>query len=225
MMSVALLLTTGVVMREMLRGNILLGPTATSGISATIYITGAAHLLSDIVIFILPMVLLCQVRLTTTQKIGLYASFGVGILTSVISIFKIVTVREAFTSKDPLYKEVPVTILSIAEPTSAIVFACVPLMRPLLCCSGTSRDSSNSSNRPLTSATESYADQMRLRDSLQPQSPESLRIPTYPPTVRIIEAERITDEYIESYHESMLVGGRVNRMSPYTRHPSTPTKS
>ncbi|KAK1993153.1 hypothetical protein LX36DRAFT_730559 [Colletotrichum falcatum] len=203
LMSLALLITNGVIMRNFLRGNFIPDISTARRVQTATYITGAAHLASDIVIFILPMALLGQMRLTKPQKIGLYASFGVGVFTSAISMFKIVTAHAAFASVDPLYDAVPVIIFSIAEPTSAIVFACVPLIRPLLRCG---------------SSAETYANQMRLENSLQ------TRNPIRPQMFSIAAAERNINMDIEGHHTNVLVNGVTNKPSLYTTHTSTLTK-
>ncbi|KAK2039340.1 hypothetical protein LZ31DRAFT_606660 [Colletotrichum somersetense] len=224
LISVILLIMNGVAMRSYLNGNLLLTVQNIGRIRTVTYITAGAHLLSDVVIFILPMVVLWPVRVTKTQKIGLYASFGVGIFTIVILIFKIVSISETFNSPDPSYEVVTATVLAIAEPTSAIVFACVPFIRPLIQRGGASKDGSHSSSRHLTSTSGNQADPMRLERSMQPQSPESLSIPTSPQMVRIIEAERSIDGDIEGYHAALFVEGRGNSMTPFTTQLSSPTK-
>ncbi|GJD04464.1 hypothetical protein ColKHC_13289 [Colletotrichum higginsianum] len=44
------------------------------------YVNAAMHLVTNIIIFILPIALVQKMRLAPTQKVGLIASFGVGIL-------------------------------------------------------------------------------------------------------------------------------------------------
>ncbi|KAK2026541.1 hypothetical protein LX32DRAFT_17339 [Colletotrichum zoysiae] len=224
LISVALLIMNGVAMKSYLAGNLLLTVQNIDKITTVTYITAGAHLVSDIVIFILPMVVLWPVRVTKTQKIGLYASFGVGVFTIVILIFKIVNISETFSSPDPSYQVVTATVLAIAEPTSAIVFACAPFIRPLLQRGGASKDGSHSSSRHLTSTSGNQADPMRPERSMQPQSPECLSIPTSPQMVRIIEAERSIDGDIEDYHAALFVERRGNSMNPFTTQLSSPTK-
>lgn len=116
------------------------------------YANAAINLATDIIIFILPIALVWRLRLGTMQKVGLIASFGVGILyvhislsnadvlsrvtntdsTGVISIVRFVTLPEVIETSDINYLAVPLVLLSVAEPTSAIVCACVPILRPLL---------------------------------------------------------------------------------------------
>ncbi|KAK2051020.1 hypothetical protein LY76DRAFT_585399 [Colletotrichum caudatum] len=224
LISVSLLIMNGVAMRSYLAGSLLLTIQNLGRIKTVTYITVGAHLISDVVIFILPMVVLWPVRVTKTQKIGLYASFGVGILTTVILIYKIVNISETFSSADPSYQLVTASIFAIAEPTSAIVFACTPLIRPLIQRCGASSDCSHGSCRHLTSTSGNQADSMRPEHSMQPQSPESLSIPTSPQMVRITEAERRIDGDIEDYHAALFVEGRRSSMTPFTAQPSSPTK-
>ncbi|KAK1963579.1 hypothetical protein LY78DRAFT_584384 [Colletotrichum sublineola] len=225
LISVALLVANGVVMRELLLGVLIPSPETIRASQTLTYVTGATHLASDIVIFMMPMVLLCPLRVTRWQKIGLYASFGVGIITSAISIFKIVTAHIAFSSIDVSYQSTPVTLLSIAEPTSAIIFACVPLIRPLLQRNGASKDGSYDSSSHLTSSAGTRPDPMRFEHSMQPQSPASLSTPTSPQMSRIMKTEGSIDGDIEGYHAALFVEGRGSSMTPFTTHLSTPTKN
>ncbi|KAK2042412.1 hypothetical protein LZ31DRAFT_623923 [Colletotrichum somersetense] len=200
--SVPLLITYGVFTSRLFYGSLIPDHTTFKNVRTITYITGAAHLLSDIIIFILPIAVLGQMRLTKTQKISLYASFGVGIFTSAISIFKIVTAHEALVSIDPFYGTVPVILLSTAEPTSAVVFACVPLMGQLFRCGSARKDSNGSSGSYLINYSENCADkyQMRLEHNLQLQSPTSLTIPTHPQMARISKTEGSIDDNVEDYH-------------------------
>ncbi|KAF6808344.1 hypothetical protein CMUS01_13912 [Colletotrichum musicola] len=96
------------------------------------YANAGINLTTDIIIFILPLTLVWRLRLAMMQKIGLIASFAVGILTGVISIVRFVTLEEVIQTSDFNYVSVPLVLLSLAEPTSAIVCASVPILRPLL---------------------------------------------------------------------------------------------
>ncbi|KAF6836281.1 hypothetical protein CPLU01_03779 [Colletotrichum plurivorum] len=96
------------------------------------YANAGINLTTDIIIFILPLTLVWRLRLAMMQKIGLIASFAVGILTGVISIVRFVTLEDVIQTSDFNYVAVPLVLLSLAEPTSAIVCACVPILRPLL---------------------------------------------------------------------------------------------
>ncbi|KAK2729349.1 integral membrane protein [Colletotrichum kahawae] len=121
------------------------------------YVNAAVHLATDIVIFILPLPLVSSLKLATMQKAGLIASFAVGIFTGAISVVRMVNLPLGITSTDPFFDAVPLVLFSIAEPTSAIICACIPIMRPLLGCTGRSPSSSQGSWRWLSKVSNNSA--------------------------------------------------------------------
>ncbi|KAF4482531.1 hypothetical protein CGGC5_v009076 [Colletotrichum fructicola Nara gc5] len=121
------------------------------------YVNAAVHLATDIIIFILPLPLVGSLKLATMQKAGLIASFAVGIFTGAISVVRMVNLPLGINSTDPFFDAVPLVLFSIAEPTSAIICACIPIMRPLLGCSDRSRNSSQGSRRWLSKLSDKSA--------------------------------------------------------------------
>ncbi|EFQ34832.1 uncharacterized protein GLRG_09976, partial [Colletotrichum graminicola M1.001] len=88
------------------------------------YLSGASNLVTGIIVFILPIILVGRMRLAAMQKAGLIASFGVGIFTCAMSIMRIISMKLDLGSGDPFYAIVPITLLGAAELTSAVVCAC-----------------------------------------------------------------------------------------------------
>ncbi|KAF4811593.1 hypothetical protein CGCSCA5_v009848 [Colletotrichum siamense] len=162
-----MLAATAVIMASMLLSGVfvtkkLLDPeyAASSDQSAFLiwgYVNAAVHLATDIIIFILPLPLVGSLKLATMQKAGLIASFAVGIFTGAISVVRMVNLPLGINSTDPFFDAVPLVLFSIAEPTSAIICACIPIMRPLLGCSDRSRSSSQSSRRWLSKLSDKSA--------------------------------------------------------------------
>ncbi|KAK2002551.1 hypothetical protein LX36DRAFT_599172 [Colletotrichum falcatum] len=171
----ASLILGGVVMRDFNDPDPTKFPDTTStGFEVFSYLTSASNIATGIVVFIMPIVLVSRMRLATMQKAGLIASFGVGIFTCTISIFRIITMKLGLTSRDPFYDIVPLSLLNVAELTSAIVCACLPLMRPLLSCAGTTGYRTNGYREPLTAESGASASRMRRRQSLPMHSPGNL---------------------------------------------------
>ncbi|KAK1462983.1 hypothetical protein CCUS01_08388 [Colletotrichum cuscutae] len=221
---IGLLIFGGIVMRDFLKP----GYVPTPGEKAYLifgYVNAAVHLSTDIVIFILPLAFVGQMRLAAMQKAGLISSFGVGIFTSAISVLRIVSLPLATSGIDGFYQAVPLVLLSMAEPTSAVICACVPIMRPLLACSGTSRYGSQGSRRPLSGATNESAGQRRQTPSAPPQSPTST---TSQSVTQMTYKSTITgsiDGDLEGYTSSQQARGSINTLNPLSMHPSSPTKT
>ncbi|KAK2037310.1 hypothetical protein LZ31DRAFT_570903 [Colletotrichum somersetense] len=83
------------------------------------YLTGAFNLVTAIIIFMLPIALIGRMRFGAMQKAGLIASFGVGIFTCVMSVMRMISMKMRLNSVDEFYEVVPVTLLGVAELTSA----------------------------------------------------------------------------------------------------------
>ncbi|OHW90119.1 integral membrane protein [Colletotrichum incanum] len=220
----AMLISGGLTMRSYLDPNSV--PNAgDKQILIFVYVNAAAHLITDIIIFILPIALVGRLRLATMQKIGLITSFGVGIFTSAISILRILSVQVGLNTIDPYYRAVPLVLLSIVEPMSAIICACIPLMRPLFSCSGTSRYGSHGSHRNLSRRADDYVGRMHLRHNLSPELLTSPTVPKTPAMARTNDDGKSINGDIESYHTSQQARGSINSMNPLTMHPSAPTKT
>ncbi|KAK6225536.1 hypothetical protein QIS74_01583 [Colletotrichum tabaci] len=190
------------------------------------YVNAAAHLVTNIIIFILPIALVQKMRLAPTQKVGLIASFGVGIFTSAISILRMVSLPIGLDSNDPSYDAVPLGLLSLAEPTSAIICACAPLVRPLLSWPRRLRYDSQSPQRPCSEVVggSNNTGRMHLRHSGPPQSPASPTSPTTPRMAGVVDVEGSINGDIEGYHASQQARGSIHDMDPLTMHPSTSTE-
>ncbi|KAK6225597.1 hypothetical protein QIS74_01644 [Colletotrichum tabaci] len=90
------------------------------------------HLVTDILIFILPLPLLGMLKLHKPQKLALFASFSLGFLTCAISIIRIITLPGSLDTVDQTYESTPTTLWTIAELSSAVICCCIPTLRPLV---------------------------------------------------------------------------------------------
>lgn len=73
----AMLISGGLILKQFLK--LSFRPTK-GDVLAWAYANVAVHLITNIVIFIFPLTLICQLRLAIMQKLGLIFSFGVGVL-------------------------------------------------------------------------------------------------------------------------------------------------
>ncbi|KAK2060844.1 hypothetical protein LY76DRAFT_540201 [Colletotrichum caudatum] len=171
------------------------------------YFTGACNIITSIIIFMLPIALVGRMRFGAVQKAGLIASFGVGIFTCVMSVIRIISMKMSLNSGDEFYKIVPITLSGAAELTSAIVCACIPLMRPLLSCAGTTGYRGKGSREPSSAELEESASRMRWRHGLPLSSPATPTFPAAPQMARVVDCRESVIWATESYHEGNRLGG------------------
>ncbi|KAL7625943.1 hypothetical protein AAE478_002712 [Parahypoxylon ruwenzoriense] len=87
-------------------------------------------MISDLVILIMPMPYLLGLELALPKRLILTATFGIGILTCVVSIVRIATMTTI--DFEDITWTIPHTVLfSALEPCVAITLACVIILRPL----------------------------------------------------------------------------------------------
>ncbi|KAL0935562.1 pth11-like integral membrane protein [Colletotrichum truncatum] len=108
-------------------------------------IGSSINLVTDIVIFCMPLPLLQTLPLVMKQKVVLTAIFGLGFFTCAISVIRITTLKTSAASPDPTYNSVVAGVWSITELSCAIICVCVPTLRPLL---GAQSPSSKTRNYP-----------------------------------------------------------------------------
>ncbi|KAK2004334.1 hypothetical protein LX36DRAFT_696304 [Colletotrichum falcatum] len=94
-------------------------------------VTASVHLVTDIIIFLMPIPLLGKLMLKPMQKAALYVSFGLGFITTCISIVRMSTLPHVFTM-DTSWDVVPALVWSEAELCCAVICVCIPTLRPLL---------------------------------------------------------------------------------------------
>ncbi|KAI6087259.1 hypothetical protein F4821DRAFT_259218 [Hypoxylon rubiginosum] len=93
-------------------------------------VTGVLNMISDLIILIMPMPYLLGLELAWPKRLVLAATFGIGILTCVVSIVRVVIMTQ-IDFNDITYT-IPHTVLfSALEPCVAVTLACVIILRPL----------------------------------------------------------------------------------------------
>ncbi|OHF00003.1 hypothetical protein CORC01_04649 [Colletotrichum orchidophilum] len=93
--------------------------------------TAAVHLVTDMIILCMPIPLLSSLNLKRAQKAALIVTFGVGFITTAISVVRMSTLTHVFTA-DVTWDVIPSLIWSEVELCCAVICACIPTLRPLL---------------------------------------------------------------------------------------------
>lgn len=93
------------------------------------YINAAGNILTDVIVFVVPLPALGSLNLQRNQKIMLLGIFSLGFFTCAISIIRIQYLK---LSDDVTWDNVESSCWSISELCSGIVCSCLPTLRPLL---------------------------------------------------------------------------------------------
>ncbi|KAJ0159162.1 hypothetical protein CTA2_10207 [Colletotrichum tanaceti] len=93
--------------------------------------TACVHLVTDIILFLMPIPMLSKLRLKRAQKAALIVSFGLGFVTTCISVVRISTLPHVFT-RDVTWDVIPALVWSVIELCCAVICACIPTLRPLM---------------------------------------------------------------------------------------------
>ncbi|KAK5659580.1 hypothetical protein OQA88_782 [Cercophora sp. LCS_1] len=92
------------------------------------------HVATDFLIFLLPIpVVWLMTSLSWREKIGVMLIFAIGFFVCIISILRIIWIKEALAndSQDPLYDYATLSYWNCVEVNSAIIIPCLVVMRPL----------------------------------------------------------------------------------------------
>lgn len=87
------------------------------------------NILTDLLVFALPIPMLSKLNLPGAQKVMLLAVFSLGFLCIALSVVRIKYLR--LNQDDVSWSNVSLTCLSMSELTLGIISACVPTMRRL----------------------------------------------------------------------------------------------
>ncbi|RAR09007.1 integral membrane protein [Stemphylium lycopersici] len=92
--------------------------------------TAVVNLVTDVMVLLLPMRPLYKLQMATYKKVTLFAVFGLGIFTCVISALRI-SVLSTMDFGDITFTIPKVNIFTGLEPCLAVILASIPMMRPL----------------------------------------------------------------------------------------------
>ncbi|KAK4129049.1 hypothetical protein N657DRAFT_51133 [Parathielavia appendiculata] len=90
-----------------------------------------AHIITDFIIFALPIPFVIRLKLSMRQKIGLMVVFCVGFVACLISVIRIVAVSSMDFS-DKTYNLATLSIWGSVEVNLAIICACLTTLKPLI---------------------------------------------------------------------------------------------
>ncbi|EQB50312.1 hypothetical protein CGLO_10264 [Colletotrichum gloeosporioides Cg-14] len=150
--------------------------------------TSSVHLATDIIIFLMPIPMLHRLKLRAMLKVALMVSFGLGFITTAISIVRIVTITHVFTA-DVTWDVIPALVWSQVEVCCAVICVCIPTLRPLLRAMGRNTDSqkilyqsgsTRLTRRPLKATTTVSSEQTIT-------SPDYLDVMEVEPRSRVVE--------------------------------------
>lgn len=92
----------------------------------------SVNIVTDLIIFLLPVPVIRSLNLPRKQKIGLMMIFAVGLFACVTSVLRLRSLYVASVSTDLTYDNVGAATWSAVELNVGIICACLPMMKPLL---------------------------------------------------------------------------------------------
>ncbi|KAF1931902.1 uncharacterized protein M421DRAFT_55219 [Didymella exigua CBS 183.55] len=93
------------------------------------YTQGVSNIVTDIVYMAAPLVYLSNVQLSRRTQLGIRVVFLLSIPATICSIFKTIELHTIFTSRDPTWDGMNITIWSQAELSLGIMIASLPPLR------------------------------------------------------------------------------------------------
>lgn len=93
-----------------------------------IYCGSAVNITMDLMVFCLPIPRLLGVQISTRKKVGICATFLVGLFVTVCSIVRLYYVVHWRTTTNPTWTNMPVGLWSLIEVDMGIICACMPAL-------------------------------------------------------------------------------------------------
>ncbi|KAK4245699.1 hypothetical protein C7999DRAFT_16104 [Corynascus novoguineensis] len=90
------------------------------------------HIITDFLIFIIPIPVVMTMTVPLRQKIGLLVVFTFGLFVCLISVFRTVILNKLLYTPDLTWDLVAIANWSTAEVNAAVICGCMPTLRPLL---------------------------------------------------------------------------------------------
>lgn len=94
-------------------------------------ISGSLNAATDFVLLALPIPILWRLRTSQPQKLILTGIFTVGLAVCAVSVTRLIMLHQYGKREDITWYYVPIAIWTAAEPSIAVVSACLPSLRPL----------------------------------------------------------------------------------------------
>ncbi|KAF2639176.1 hypothetical protein P280DRAFT_55674 [Massarina eburnea CBS 473.64] len=97
------------------------------------YLTSILNIVTDFMIFIIPVSPVLKLQLRVGQKIMLLCLFCLGFFTCAISLVRLSVLHKgATTTTDPFWDNAPASYWSVVELNCGILCSCLPTLRPLI---------------------------------------------------------------------------------------------
>ncbi|CAF9938329.1 hypothetical protein IMSHALPRED_000764 [Imshaugia aleurites] len=93
-------------------------------------VNGSINTVTDFALLLLPLPILWRLKASMLQKYILTGIFITGLIVTAVSMVRLVVISR-YHGEDFSYDYVPVVIWTAAEPSIAVVSACLPSLRPL----------------------------------------------------------------------------------------------
>ncbi|KAK0620834.1 integral membrane protein [Immersiella caudata] len=111
----------------------LTGTVAGSCINTTafFYFTSGTNIITDIIIFALPIKTLLGIQRPRKEKIALVGIFGIGTFATIVAIVRLHTIYTYTLAVDPFQQSILVNLWSVIEINVAVICASAPALKPL----------------------------------------------------------------------------------------------
>ncbi|CAK7213668.1 hypothetical protein SBRCBS47491_001883 [Sporothrix bragantina] len=96
------------------------------------YASAAVHMVTDAIIFLVPLPSVVRLQLPLRQKLAVLSIFCLGFGVCVISVVRALTLHAAADVHDPTWNNTNTAVWSVVEMHCAILCSSVPTLRPLI---------------------------------------------------------------------------------------------
>ncbi|KAF2749001.1 hypothetical protein M011DRAFT_475753 [Sporormia fimetaria CBS 119925] len=96
------------------------------------YLTSGMNIVTDFLIFGIPIHPVLQLRISKRKKLLLLGLFCLGFFTCFISLIRLTTLHKSIHTTDPFWDNAPTAYWSVVELNCGILCACLPTLRPLV---------------------------------------------------------------------------------------------
>ncbi|KAH8898089.1 hypothetical protein GQ53DRAFT_678044, partial [Thozetella sp. PMI_491] len=171
------------------------------------YLTSVMNIITDFVVFMVPMPVIKNLQLRKRQKLLVVGIFCLGFFTCIISIVRLFTLSQAINSADTTWDNTPTSYWTEVEVNLGIVCASAATLRPLVrrLVPGTSNHEDSYVKQPATPKTGSQLSRSQQRDPAE----------VYP-----------LDAIGPSTSQERLKGGEADyyQQAEYARHPKNTSR-
>lgn len=95
------------------------------------YANAGFSIATDVLIYLIPMPLICKLQIPWVQRIAIMMVFAMGGFVIVTSCLRLTTINIIAHTTDLTF-QISSTMWTVIEPNVAIICACLPMIRPLI---------------------------------------------------------------------------------------------